>query len=462
VEPQASVTEKQPLLQEASNPSFLAVFRDLSSRRFAILLFLVALAIRLSAVLVMRDFHEGPNFRQATDGVIYSRLGNHLALGEGYIEEAGVPTAFRPPGFPLLLAGIYALAGQYYPLVYLAFCTLGASSCLLAYALAREVLSEYFARWAGILSSVYIPHIYFSTLFYTETLFIPLLGLSLWLLVRHLKTGRPWQLASAGLALGLAALVRPAALVPFAVFALVLVANRPRDWRRISIQVAIFTMSFLGPILPWSVRNYVVLGRPVLIATEGGCTFWGGNNDLVLNEPRRYGVWAPFTVLPSLDRILAARDEIERDQIEWRLGMEWVRTHMSSMPRLLLFKFCRLLLPDLESPSKSYILIQAAGYTPFLILFVLGGFRSLWDRRSRTISWWVLHLTILATVLTALIFYGSPRFRDAVLPVLMVYASLGLATFFPSRPALAGAANPAIRGQAINPNDGTFSASGVG
>jgi len=424
-----------------------------SSRTFAALLFVAAFWIRLLAVVVLRGLYEGPNYLHGGgDGPVYSQLGYHLALGEGYIagsgnpEEGcghrhgrhlalgegsigklGAPTAFRPPGFPLFLAGIYALAGRYYPLVYLAFCALGALSCVLTYALAREFLFECFARWAGVLSAVYIPHIYFSTLFFSETLFIPCLGAGLWLFVRHLKTGRTWQLAAAGLVLGFAVLVRPSTLLFYPLLGLVLVAKRPRDWRRISTHLVVFTIGFSGPILPWSVRNYAAFGKPIPIATEGGCTFWGGNNDLVLNEPGRYGGWAPFTILPSLDQIRAARDEIECSQIQWRLGLDWVRTHLASMPRLLLFKFCRLWLPELGSPSWKYTSLQVITYTPFLILFVLGGVRSLRDPRCRTIPWAVPHLTILGMVLTALIFYGDARFRDANLPVLMIYASLGLA-----------------------------------
>jgi hypothetical protein len=38
----------------------------------------------------------------------------------------------------------------------------------------------------------------------------------------------------------------------------------------------------------------------------------------------------------------------------------------------------------------------------------------------------VVHGAVLATLITGLIFWGSPRFRDANLPFLMLYAAVGL------------------------------------
>jgi heme A synthase len=37
-----------------------------------------------------------------------------------------------------------------------------------------------------------------------------------------------------------------------------------------------------------------------------------------------------------------------------------------------------------------------------------------------------VHGTLLATLVTALVFWGSDRFRDANMPVLMLYAVVGV------------------------------------
>ena len=93
---------------------------------------------------------------------------------------AGQPTSFRAPGFPLFLAGLRLIFKQDYRPQYVAFCLLGALACGLTYLLARELLTEGAARVAAVLLVFYFPHVYFSTAFFSEVLFVPLVALALW------------------------------------------------------------------------------------------------------------------------------------------------------------------------------------------------------------------------------------------------------------------------------------------
>src|SRR6516165_5509595 len=149
----------------------------LERRTFLALLVAGAFLVRLAAVLALRDLEVGPLGPYSQDDVQYNALALEVAQGNGYVNDRGRPTSFRAPGFPLFLAGLYALAGPNYPLAYLSFCLLGALSCLLTYLLARELLPEGPARLAAVLAAVYLPHIYFATVFWSENLFVPCLAL---------------------------------------------------------------------------------------------------------------------------------------------------------------------------------------------------------------------------------------------------------------------------------------------
>ncbi len=110
--------------------------------------------------------------------------------------------------------------------------------------------------------------------------------------------------------------------------------------------------------------------------------------------------------------------------MEWQLGKQWVLSHLTSMPRLELYKLARLFwLPDF-GPAKRWL--RVAGYVPFLLLLLLAVWRCLWRKSAWTSPWQVLHASTLVVLATALIFQGEPRYRDANLPVLMIYAALGL------------------------------------
>ncbi len=400
----------------------------MKSSTFVILILVVSFLLRLGAVFALRDWHEGPSTRHGADGVEFNQLAEHLARGEGYVSEAGNPTSFRAPGFPIVLAGVYKVCGHSFVAAYVSFCVLGALSCVLTYLLARELLPESGGRLAAILATIYVPHIYFATTFSSETVCVPTLACSIWLFLCHLRTQKLGVLMLGGLCLGWTALTRPFALLVCPFLLAILVVVQLRRQQLDFSKLAVWVVSFCVVVFPWTFRNYRVFGKPVLVATNGGSTFYGGNNDRVVSEPRRFGAWITTLELPQRELVDAARGEAEHDSVEWRLGLDWVRTHLSVMPKLLLFKFVRLWLPELDSPNKRYTLIQVVGYTPFLLLYLLGFVHCLRARSENPAAWWALHLTVLSTVLTALIFWGSPRFRDANMPLLMVYASVGLTT----------------------------------
>ena len=55
-------------------------------------------------------------------------------------------------------------------------------------------------------------------------------------------------------------------------------------WRRRFGLVAVFALGAAIIIGPWMARNYRHDGRLVLVASEGGVTFWTGNHPLAIGE----------------------------------------------------------------------------------------------------------------------------------------------------------------------------------
>jgi hypothetical protein len=62
--------------------------------------------------------------------------------------------------------------------------------------------------------------------------------------------------------------------------------------------------------------------------------------------------------------------------------------------------------------------------TPFLLLIGIGILRTVATSAGRR-TYMVCHLTLLASLAMVVLFWGEPRFRDANMPVLMVYAAEG-------------------------------------
>ncbi len=394
---------------------------------YVALLFVGAFGVRLAVVFAFRDIHEGPPVVPSNDDYQFNQLAINLVAGNGYrVAPERAPTSFRAPGFPFVLAGLYAIVGTDPAPAYVLFCVLGAAACVFTYLLAREVLTESGARITGVFAAIYLPHAYMASTFNSETVFVPCLTLGLWMFVRYVKDRGIGALASAGLALGFATLTRPGTLLllPLLLLALAWSDYRQRTFR--PMMYLLFPLLFLGVVAPWTYRNHEVHGKWILVATNGGTTFWGGNNDLVLNERKHWGYWVPNSELPHHDDILAAKNEVERDELEWRLGKDWVREHVTSMPLLEAFKFARLWwLPDYGEGLRW---LRIVSYAPFFLLVVLFALRVGWRRDVWSSPWLVIHTGILAAIATALIFCGEPRYRDACMPVLMIYAVAGLST----------------------------------
>jgi 4-amino-4-deoxy-L-arabinose transferase-like glycosyltransferase len=399
---------------------------------FVLVLFLGAFFIRFGAVLVFRDIYESPSGAICNDDVQFHHLALNLVQGYGYRVTPERPlTSFRAPGFPVALAGLFTIFGDDPKAAYVFFCILGAVACAMSYLLAREIVGENSARLAGVFAALYLPHVYMATTFSSENVYVPCLALGLWLAVRSCQRNSIWPLGGAGLALGWATLTRPAALLLLPMLLIVFAWNdwrngprTPSAWLPSVIRYSLFALCFLGVILPWTWRNYEVHGKWIPVATNGGTTFWGGNNDLVLHERKHLGYWVPSTELPDRVQIDAAASEVEADEIEWRLGKAWVRGHLAWMPLLELYKFARLWwLPDYGEGKRW---LRVVSYVPFLFLFAAFAVRCLWRQSCWTPSWLILHCSMLAVLVTALIFCGEPRYRDANLPVLMIYAAMAL------------------------------------
>ncbi len=392
---------------------------------FGLVLVAVAFGLRLGFTLAYRGDLNTPPIRAVAgaDPVEYDLFARQLAAGKGYTWEDGSASSFRAPGFPIVLAIVYAILGQSYPVAYVFLAVCGGIGAVAAYLLGRELRGEAFGRLVGGLAAVYPPDIYSCSYCFSEVVFAPCLGAGLWLLVRYIRSESRWAILGAGILLGYAALTRSFAVLLLPVFVVYLSSNHRQP--RWFLGVVLFAAGFLAVVLPWTARNYLVFDRFVLIATNGGSTFYGANNDVVTEHPWQYGNWVSTTRLPGRDLIDAQPDEVSHDKKEWELGIDWVRHHPLKFVLLAPFKVVRFWLPFVHWPSlKVYPVANILFTAPFLLVITIGMLRTIATSEGRR-QFAVLHLTMLANIVMVVIFWGDPRFRDANMPVLMVYAAVG-------------------------------------
>ena len=231
----------------------------------------------LALGLVARVAVIAPGFGALDDPDLYLPLARSLAAGHGLCLWKGMPTAQRPPLYPILLAPIVGLFDG--PALAAAIATLhvalGLGTIALAFGTARRW--GYGSGRATVAAAIvaFDPVLLVqSRAVMTETFAALLVAACL---ASATVPGRRGAIL-AGVVSGLAALCRPSLLPGAGLVGLARLVVGPGSWRRRAIEAGLFGAGAVAVMAPWAVRNAIRLGAPVWTTTHGGYTLALANN----------------------------------------------------------------------------------------------------------------------------------------------------------------------------------------
>ena len=368
----------------------------------------------------------------------YLALSANLAAGRGFGYPPAAPGEPEPerfgraPIYPLFLAAV-TTAGSLESLtaIRLAQSIVGALSVWLVALVAMRVAGPPAGVVAAWIAALYPPLVWTPAYVFSETLYMALALSHVLVVDRALSPGGtdgagrapapPSWLVWCGVLGGLAALTRPAHL-----FFLLLLGLWLLGKRRLRDGVLIAVGAILV-IAPWTYRNYREYGRPVLIASEGGITFWTGNHPL---SPGEGDMAANPAIKRDNQRLRAAHDGLTPEQLE----PVYYREAMSAIardPRWWLGLLARKAFytwipagPSYTLHSTRYLVASLVSYGLLLAAGVTGALLVMRARR-----WPVaLGLLLASAMLVCVVFFPQERFRIPVIdPALIVLAAGGLA-----------------------------------
>ena len=411
--------------------------RAIHSRAWIPACFALFVLLRLALILLVPVAPK-------SDAVQYFRLAEALGNGLGYIEH-GMPSAYWPVGYPAFLGGLFALFGPRTLVGQLGNLALAAASFFLVLSLTRRIFrSETAARIAVLILALYPNNVAYPSLLMTETWFTFLVLAGCWCFM--FGRGR-WAVVLTGFIFGLATLTKPQTLVlPLALIALALLGPEGRrDLRRQLLNAAVLYLALLATVLPWTARNYVALGAPVFVSTNGGVNLLIGNN------PSATGGYMEEDALLA-ERGFTLADQVAADQRAKALAREWIAEHPRRALELMPHKALLLWAWDGEADWAYRIGFagyqQAAGgfraarvvnqvfYFAIIALFLISTFM-LPRRLAQLTRPWVLfgYLFAIYTTLIALVIFGAPRFHFPVMPWIIMYASWVIAELILRDPA---------------------------
>jgi len=175
--------------------------------------------------------------------------------------------------------------------------------------------------------------------------------------------------------------------------------------------------AMVGMILPWTIRNYVVSGHVVWVASNGGI------NLIVGNHPEATGVYDGYDYEGYIDRMAAGiEDQVERDRAAMREGMRLLIMNPWRSIRLAWAKVRAFWGFYPEDAGRAEKWIGLCSYGPVLGLALWGTYVG----RDRWRDELLFYLFFAAFSLVHMIFFGHVRFRLPMDPFLIVLAGGGL------------------------------------
>jgi 4-amino-4-deoxy-L-arabinose transferase-like glycosyltransferase len=404
-----------------------ALFKKLEDKRTRqkVLISILCLAMFLRIIFITFYWTNKP---LTLDMKEYILLAKNVAQGKGfnYGEEEGMNIEHysRPPLYPFFLAGIFSLFGSNLHAVRIIQALMGVINCVLIYLLARRIFNQYVGVIAAFISAIYLPFIWYSAHILSEVLFSTLfLTCVLFLLANN----RPYkQQIIAGIFLGLSVLCRPVGLFFLPVALIWLIFNFRNSYTKMGKALAFFLIGFILIVVPWIIRNYVILGQFVLVHSSGGVTFWLSNHPLSLGDG---DLAANPQLKAAYKKFLKKHIGYNREELDRMLYKETF-TYIKENPFKIvilelkkLFYFWIPVGPSMQIFSFKHKLASYVSYFPCLFLAILGIYisRAHWKKNL------LIYLTLLCFTASIMIFYPQERFRIPVVdPCLIIFASITL------------------------------------
>jgi len=362
--------------------------------------------------------------------------------GQGltYLSEIWGPEkllySWLPPGYGILVIlyfKIFSVGFSLFPLR-LFITLLGCFSCLLLYFIGKDLRGKNFGLLAGYGLAFYPPMALDSTAInpHPIAIFMFLVMVFLLLLSRG-KWGKS-LIFLAGIAAGATALTRGEYFTANLWIVLWLVFIRRTGvqpasfWRWPSkkdlLAGAMAGFVFLAGLAfimsPWVIRNWRIHHKLILLSTN-----YGDNIYFPFNPAYNFSGNSNYYQMDQLRTATKNMSETEMAQYLANKAFTFIKENPGKSFKTIVFNFLHFWRPwlSLEKYSLSKSLFYTACYLPLFILFLIGLFHVKWRGDS---AWLLFGGIILIKNLSHIFFYIIVRFRETLVPYIILFAVAGL------------------------------------
>ena len=390
------------------------------------------------------------------DPITYDQIATNILRGKGfsgasfyYPPGTDVLTSFWDPLYPYFLAAVYAVCGHSIPAVRIVQALIGAGSVAMAWHIGRRLAGPTPGLLTAAILAGYPFLLYYTGQLLTETLFIGLILATVSAGIEAMRTGRVRWFVTLGVAGGLAAMGRAEAFaftlayVPWcAWFARPSMGARQRRW---VLALAVGWLAAAATLAPWTIRNAVTFGRPIITTTKLGYNLYKYYHPEMTPDQT-------VRVVPFPD--LIGLDEPARADVMQRLGTGFMLDDPARTARFMAAKFLLLFkLTPSNDATRGYALVSLLSFGLLLPFMAVGAALAIW----RGPTWWPVAGYVAFSVASKTAVFAGIRLRMQVEPFLVLFAALAITTL---ARAMMGLPPPAPlpyegRGEAVDPHPAT-------
>ena len=292
-------------------------------------IFLLSFAVR---TLTWQDNHNDAWKVQTSVTARYKESGRQLVAKDFKRFVSDVPRLGHPPGYPILIGTIYALAGESDSIVQFIQITIDSAAVVVLFLIALEMFQLPIAILTGVLAALSPQFAYFSVLLLPDSLVVLPVLLSIYFIVRSRRHYRLSSFLISGALIGLSCWLRANALLLPLFLAALAILVVPRG-KQLSAALTIIAGAILV-VAPITIKNAVVFHRFIPLSLGTGQTLLEGIADY--DEHNRFNI--PKTDLglqrqeadwfrrPSYADGLFNEDGIERDRMRDARGFQIIRS----------------------------------------------------------------------------------------------------------------------------------------
>ncbi len=360
------------------------------------------------------------------------------------------------PGAPFLYAAaFYATGGAREGTARIVEALLGVATILVVFALGWRLGGRELGRWVGLFSAfavaVYPPFLHTTGELMSEPPAMLTLPAAILAFLWASEKKSPWAWLAPGFLFGLTAMFRPEYLLVGAAFVVLAAirAWRASEWRLGLAGGAVLLVALVLPIIPWTIRNVVVLDRVVPISTGGGKALYVGtylpadgeyqrvkailvkryeHRDLAPNSEALNEVNPTPLFNKVAEEETKQHPELSRDQALGKIGKENLSKYFGEDPVGYLAMTARKV-GRMWSSGVGEAMDSTAGRVVQILLVALGlaGFVLLGLRRR----WWelvALATPILLVTLVGAVSLAAPRRNEVLMTLVFPLAGLALSS----------------------------------